>query len=102
MMYNKARDWRDYDPTWLVDLAKEQHPNEPDMHTALAACTRAYGDIPYIYFIDSKQTNKLGAEWQIGTSFSLDHPEQGELVVDRMKDGRIGGIEFLGELLKEE
>jgi hypothetical protein len=94
------RAWRDYDPSWLVDLAREQQSTEHWLHAALARCTRALGYIPYIYFVDAERANAPDAAWQFERNVTLTHVEHGELVLDVLLGNRIGGVEFLGELLK--
>ena len=39
------------------------------------------------------------ARWQIGCSIQLHSRRHGELVIDVMRDGSIGGIEFLDEVM---
>jgi uncharacterized protein YuzE len=92
-------EWRAYDPTWLVNLARAQFPNDRELQVALQGCTSASGDIPYIYFVNPRRANKPGSEWQFARNVTLDDPKKGELILDILKDGRVGGVEFLGVLL---
>ena len=96
----RAYKWHSYNPTWLVELAQIQCPSEKWLHTALGKCTQASGHIPYIYFVNPCRPNKSGSEWQFEKSLTLEDPEKGELILDILKDGRIGGIEFFGVLLR--
>jgi len=91
--------WRAYDPSWLVALAQEQFPQEKALHAALGKCSQASGDIPYIHFVSPRRANKPNAEWQFARNVTLEDPKKGELILDVLKDGRIGGVEFLGILL---
>jgi hypothetical protein len=92
--------WRPYDPSWLLSLAKEQLPEEGWLHDEVSACVRASGNIPYIHFVSASRSNRLGSEWQFDKNIHLDHPEYGELILDILKDKRVGGIEFLGLMLE--
>lgn len=84
--------WIDYDPSWLVALARDQQPALAD---ALAACTRASVESDaYIHFVSSEGASQPGSQWQIACTVFLYDPRHGELVLDVLKDGRIGGIEF--------
>jgi hypothetical protein len=90
------RSWTDHDPTWLVVLAREQ---QPDLADALSRCTTALVESrAYIHFVPSKSANQPGSEWQFERNVFLHHPEHGRLVLDVLKDGRIGGVEFLDRL----
>jgi len=97
-----ARDrWRPYDPAWLLGLAQQQWPEKIRLHQALSACTRASGDVPYLHFVSARRANQAGAEWQFERNLHLEHPAYGDLVLDILKDGRVGGVEFLGLLLAD-
>ena len=97
----RSSDWQPYDPAWLVQLARAQHPESPWLAEALARCRLAVGaGSPYVHFASAEQANRPGAEWQYRESISLHDPEVGLVVVDVLEDGRIGGIELVGLLLE--
>ena len=57
--------WKQYDPTWLVDLAAEQMPDERWFQGALSRCTSCQVESKaYIGFVDSSRPNEPGSEWQ--------------------------------------
>lgn len=59
------RDWEPYDPTWLVELAREQAPECPSLPTALSKCTRRrWGGEACMYFVDDARPNEPDSEWQ--------------------------------------
>ena len=92
-------DWEAYDPSWVAELAREQHPDEPPLAEALSACTRArWESRAYVYFVDSRRPNQPGSEWQFDRNVTLQDPKRGRIVVDLLKDGRVGGLEFKSEL----
>lgn len=90
-------EWQPYDPSWLISLAKEQHPEETWLVEALAVCTRAKlkGDVS-IYFVDAANANKPGSEWQFERNILLDSPTEGPVILDVLKGQKIGGVEFYG------
>ncbi len=91
------RRWRPYDPTWLVELARSQRP---ELVAALAGCTRArHAGDAMIHFVSPRRPNQPGSAWQFRENATLEHPDQGTLVLDVLKDGRVGGVEFLDRLL---
>ncbi len=90
--------WKDYDPAWLVQLAKDQYPDYKWLHESLEGCTKIKSGC---YFVDPKKPNEPGSEWQFKESITLVHPEKEEVVLDILKDGRVGSIEFLGLRLKK-
>jgi hypothetical protein len=92
-------EWQPYDPAWLVALARETMPDAPWLAAALAQCTRASQERrAYLYFVDPARANEPGAAWQFAENVVLHHPREGSLVLDVLKDGRIGGVEFLNRL----
>jgi hypothetical protein len=93
------RDWKRYDPTWLVELSKQQLPEEEWLPAALAECRVAWQKSDaYIYFIDPAHANEPGSEWQFEGNLFLEHPIEGELVLDILSGNRVGGVEFLARL----
>ena len=91
--------WKPYDPTWLVELAREQLPDESWLPKALAACTTSSREsAAYIHFVNPADPNKPESEWQFQTNLILKHPTEGDLVLDVLKGNRIGGVEFLAKL----
>jgi len=88
--------WQPYDPTWLVDLAKEQYPEQTWLHQALARCTKCLQESrAYIYFVSQERPNQPGSEWQFKRNVPLDSKKEGPLVLDVLEDGRIGGFEII-------
>ena len=95
----KRANWEPYDPTWLIDLAREQHPEEAWLPEALAACTRCRRESEaYIHFVDSNRPNKPGSGWQFDTNLELQSPTEGWIVLDILVDHRVGGVEFVDKI----
>lgn len=91
--------WKTYDPTWLVELATNCHPEQTWLEEALSKCTRAAQvSDAYIYFVDPSDPNEPGSEWQFEQNIVLEHPTDGDLVLDILKGHRVGGVEFLQRL----
>jgi hypothetical protein len=92
-----------YNPDWLVALAKRQHPDKPWLAEAFARCRVVVKRTKYIiHFIDPKNANQVGAEWQFETNLWLEDPVEGNLVVDVLKGQRVGGLEFYDRLFGED
>jgi hypothetical protein len=92
-------DWKPYDPAWLVELAKEQLPEEEWLPAALAACTMARQEsAAYIHFVKPADPDEPSSEWQVQTDLTLKHPTEGELVLDILEGNQVGGVEFLAKL----
>jgi hypothetical protein len=53
---------------------------------------------PYTYFVDPTNPNKPGSEWQFDANIVVEHPTEGTLVLDVLKDQRIGGFETLDRI----
>ena len=83
----------------IIKLVRQQYPTQQDLITALTNCENGkWKNKAYFQFVDSKNANQIGAEWQFDTNIVLEHPDKGTIVLDVLKNKRIGGIEFL-ELL---
>jgi uncharacterized protein YuzE len=95
------RRWRPYNPEWLVQLAKKQYKSDPWLAEALhkCTCTRFEGDF-YIRFVDAKNANKPDSKWQFRENLILEDDVHGDLVLDILENGTIGGIEFVSRLLR--
>ena len=92
--------WVSYDPTWLVELARRELPNNKAIQDALAQCTRCRHESDmYIRFVDPRNPNQPGSEWQFKINNIMIHPTEGALVLDVLKDGRVGGVEFLDRVM---
>lgn len=88
--------WKPYDPRWLVELAGNACPEDPWLAEALAKCTRAaVASRAYTYFVDPANPNAPDSEWQFMESIILEHPTEGDLSLDILRGGRVGGVEFL-------
>jgi hypothetical protein len=91
-----------FDPAELVELARRTLPDEPWVAEALTKCTEALVATPYnVYFVDSEEPNEPGSEWQFRENVVLDSPADGDIVLDILKDGRVGSIEFVGRKLRD-
>ena len=80
----------------IIKLAKAQYPDRLDLINALGNCIDGYWSNPCYYrFVDSRNANQLGSDWQFQDSFRIEQRRGGTIVVDLLKSGKIGGIEFL-------
>jgi len=79
----------------LIELVKQQDPNRQDLVIALTNCIgEKWKDKAYFQYVDSKNANQIGAEWQIEENIIIEHPTKGIVIINLLKDKRIGGIEF--------
>ncbi len=77
-----------FDPSRLVAAAQAQRP---DLAAALARCTAGRRESrAYVHFVDPS-----GPEWIVVETVRLDDRRLGTVAVDVLRDGRIGGVEFL-------
>lgn len=92
---------RSFDPTWLVTAIRRYCPSNPELAEAAARCIRYLsGTELYVHFVSSEDANVPGAEWQHDYCQVLEETPYGEVVLDILKDGRIGGIEFLHQVYR--
>ncbi len=80
----------------IIELVKEQEPARQDLVSALQKCTSGKWDgKAYFRYIDSKNANQPNSEWQFKENIILEDEEMGTIVLDILKTGQIGGIEFI-------
>lgn len=79
----------------IIELAKQQKPLRPDVIKALTECKggRWRGNT-YFQFVDSMNANQNGADWQFEENIIIEHPKKGTIIIDFLKDKKIGGLEF--------
>ncbi len=95
-MYKK---WETYNPQWIVDIAKKQIPDKPEIILALSKCIKAKIESrAYIYFVNRDNSNKPNSEWQFEENIILEDKKNGTIILDVLKGNKIGGIEFLKHL----
>ena len=101
----KLSEWKDYDPSWLVEAARQQYPQLAWLHASLSQCTRyaieiETGEIDAYYcFVKTVGVaNQPGSNWQFWTNIKLENTQHGLIVLDVLKGGQIGGIEFIDRL----
>jgi len=96
---------RPYDPTALIALLLEQHPERPALVGAFAQCVREWPETTeelYTWFICPSEHHK---RWKHAGGLFLCDPVLGELVVDLVHDTgapggiAIGGMEYMGRVL---
>ena len=80
----------------IIGLVQVQYPDRKDLVLALQKSVGGHWrDKAYFQFVDSANSNEKGAEWQHDDCIVVD---EANIVIDLLKDGRIGGIEFLSLL----
>ncbi len=81
--------WKPYDPGWLIELAKDQSPEETWLPEALAACTKAWQvnevSIDFIHPVEGK----------FETNIAFRSPTGGMVILDILEPNIVGGVEFL-------
>ncbi len=88
-----------FDIEWIIELIKEQEPERLDLIQELKKLDiKKWIRQPYIYFVSTEKPNQPGSEWQFDENIVLEHETEGTIVLDILKDGRIGGIEFLNQI----
>ena len=89
-----------YDPTWLVELAEKQIPDEKQIIESLRLCTTVVGfcgcGCGDPYFINPKSE-----EWDFDYNEILEREDGIDIILDVMRDKRVGHIE-IGEWDKKQ
>ena len=80
----------------IINLVIQHEPSHDELISALRNCHGGkWKRKAYFQFVDSKNANQIGAEWQFEDSFIFEHPNKGTIVIDFLKSKSVGGIEFL-------
>ena len=83
----------------IIELIKEQEPDRLDLIEELEKSERKkWIRQPYIHFVSAERPNQSDSEWQFEENIVLEHETEGTIVLDILKDGRIGGIEFVSQI----
>jgi hypothetical protein len=88
-----------FDPRTLIESVRAQAPEYPWLPDALNHCGAGlWENRAYVRYVDSRNANQTGAEWQFKTNVVLSHELLGTVVLDILKDNRLGGIEFVDKI----
>ncbi len=80
----------------IIELVRQQEPDRQDVIIALQNCKGGHWTSNgYYQFIESKNANQIDSKWQLDESIVLEQDDKGDIVLDLLKDGQIGGIEFI-------
>ena len=81
----------------IIKLVKEQEPDRQDIVLALLNCKDGHWSSNgyYCFVVSDNKPNQPGSNWQHDECVVIEQKEKGEIVIDLLKDGRIGGIEFI-------
>lgn len=94
--------WEDYDPSWIIKASEYRTKEYSWLANALKQCTKAKEKSEYYtYFVDKSKPNKPGSEWQFQESITIENSPEGDIILDIIKNNRVGGIEFLSKVLGE-
>lgn len=84
---------------WIIELIKEQGLYRLDLIEQLKNADRKkWIRQPCIYFVSIVEPNQPDSEWQFDESVVLEHEIEGTIVLNALKDKRIGGIEFINQI----
>ena len=80
----------------IIELVEKQEPDRQDIILALTNAIGGYWESnAYYRFVNSKNANEKGAEWQFEENIVLKDEKLGTIILDYLKNKQIGGIEFL-------
>jgi hypothetical protein len=80
----------------IIKLVEEQESSRQDVIEALKNCSAGqWTSNGYFQFVSSENANQPNSEWQHDECLVIEQKDKGDIVIDVLKDGRIGGIEFI-------
>ena len=75
-------------------LEKEETKNE-NLIILMQNCNSGkWKNKAYYQFVNSENPNQVGSEWQFLDNVVIEHKVIGTIIIDLLKDNRIGGFEF--------
>jgi len=84
----------------VIELIKEQEPDRHDLIEELKKYeNKKWIRQAYIRFVSSEKPNLPGSKWQFKENIVLEHEVEGTIILDVLKDGRIGGIELVNQIV---
>ena len=87
---------RSIDIEQIIFLLKRQEPDRDDIVESLRKAKNGqWTSNGYYSFVNSKDANETDAEWQFCENVVLEQENKGDIVLDILKDGQVGGIEFM-------
>jgi hypothetical protein len=88
-----------FEPRMLIETVKEQASEYPWLSEALAKCGVGQWESPaYVEYVSRRNPNQPGSEWQFEANVVLHHQTLGMVVIDVLKNSRLGGIEFVDRI----
>ncbi len=93
--------WKVYDPRWLAEDCQYAFSEYPWLEDALKPCCKARKRSAfYTYFEKHSRPNEPSSNWQIQESIHIEGTREGDIILDIIKENRVGGIEFISRLMK--
>lgn len=81
----------------IIKLVQKQEPDRLEIVAALHNCKggKWTSNGYYSFVIPDSKPNQPGSNWQHAESIVIEQEQMGDIVIDLLKDGQIGGIEFI-------
>lgn len=90
-----------FDRQEIIRLLKEQEPDIPELVEAMQNAGEGWwGEDGTYYFVSPTRANKCFSPWQYKESIDLIHPEYGLILVDVLKSGKVGAIDFAAGVVR--
>ncbi|PXY38734.1 hypothetical protein DMB65_21530 [Flavobacterium cheongpyeongense] len=88
--------------TILVEIIKILEKEEPKNENLIQLCKNCKGgnweSKAHFRFVNPNNANQPNSEWQFQDNIIIEHNEIGTIVIDLLKNNKIGGIELLNQL----
>ena len=79
----------------LIEILEKEETKNENLINSLQNCSGGkWKNKAYFQFVNSENPNQVGSEWQFLDNIIFEHEEFGTIIVDLLKDNRIGGFEF--------
>lgn len=80
----------------IIELVRKHDPDRQDIVYALQNVSGGqWTSNGYYGFVDNRNSNQPGAVWQFDKNIVLQQENKLDIVLDILKDGQIGGLEFI-------
>ena len=83
----------------IIKILEKEDPKNENLIQLLENCSGGnWESIAYFRFVNPKNANQPNSEWQFQENIIIEHNEIGTIIIDLLKNNKIGGIELLNQL----
>lgn len=83
----------------IIKILEKEEPKNENLIQLLENCNGGnWESKAYYRFVNSKNANQPNSEWQFQENVIIEHNKIGTIVIDLLKNNKIGGIELISQI----